>query len=135
MDISQLLSLFNQNQPNSQNLPTQQQNNIPKDVLNSYPTTYIDSPTNHTTKIQNTPLNNQYQPQNPINMLSSILPTLFKGNFDISGLINALGGGKTNILSNLLTNKKIKSKPKTGQQKNSPKYDEFKKVEDYEFSD
>ena len=72
--------------------------------------------------------------QNPLSILTNLLPSLMKGNPDITNLIGLLtGGGKANILSNLLNNKKPTSKK--SQQKNSPNYDELKKVDDYDFGD
>ncbi len=157
MDILQLLNIFNQNNT-PQNQPQQNTNNIPQDVLNSYPSEFVDRPTNsqkvnYQTLQPNTQLNNQHYNQHngihnnptynqhtnsnfqkPLSMLTNILPSIMKGNPDITNLIGLLsGGGKTNILSNLLNNKK--PIPKKSQQKNSPNYDELKKVDDYEFGD
>ena len=44
MDILQLLNMFNQNNT-QQNQPQQNTNNIPLDVLNSYPSEFVDRPT------------------------------------------------------------------------------------------
>ena len=157
MDILQLLNMFNQNNT-QQNQPQQNTNNIPLDVLNSYPSEFVDRPTN-SQKVNyqalqpnlqpNNQHNNQYngihnsqtysqQPssnfQNPLSILTNLLPSLMKGNPDITNLIGLLtGGGKANILSNLLNNKK--PTPKKSRQKNSPNYDELKKVDDYDFGD
>ena len=122
MDISQLLSnLFNP--PASQ----PQQPNIPQEVLNCYPTSFIDSPK---ASIQTTNQPNIMPNQNNIiSMLGNMLPKMLGGGLDAGNLIKNLAGGNTNILS-LLGNL---NKPKPKQQKNSPKYDEFKKIEDYNF--
>jgi hypothetical protein len=141
MDISQLLNMLNLNQSSK----NQQQNNtvnIPIEVLNSYPRDFVDRPIN-SQKVNSQVIQTQSQPnttqnnqsfQNPLSLLSNLLPTLMKGSLDINGLLNSLmGGGKANILSNLINPKTTKAK-KT-QQKNSPNYDELKKIDDYEFED
>ncbi len=132
MDLSLLNNLASvfKNQPRYDNNP-----HIPQDVLNSYPSTYIDSPKQSNVSIQATPSQN-FNLQNNMNfqgqnLLSVLLPYLTKNNPSLSNLQSIMGGGNmdiTKIFSMLGTLGKSQTK-----QKNSHIKHEFKKVEDYNF--
>lgn len=132
MDLSLLNSLAGilKNPAENHNAPP-----IPQDVLNSYPSSFIDSPSQNKVCAQenigqnaNLQNNTNFQGQN---LLGALLPYLTKSNPALSNLQSIFGGGNmdiTKILSMLGGLGKSQTK-----QKNSHIKREFKKVEDYNF--